>query len=216
MNRRSKNITITTIFYYYSIYLHIYIYGLFCFLFCFRLGNEAFIAKRYDVAMKHYTAAIEIDPENAVYYSNRSACYAGKQLWKESMVDSEVALLKDPSFMKAYYRLSVAQMELAMYEDAIQSLQRGLVKEPENALLIKQVRIVKAKQAQARTAAMGQRQLTDAQKKEIMDLQEQTKIYTKDLRGEQFVCYLCICCFVYVISFVCGVRCPIQDYWSAA
>jgi tetratricopeptide (TPR) repeat protein len=38
---------------------------------CVRLGNEAFIAKKYDVAMKHYTKAIELDPENAVYYSNR-------------------------------------------------------------------------------------------------------------------------------------------------
>jgi hypothetical protein len=51
-------------------------------------------------------------------------------MWKESMVDSEVALLKDPTFMKAYYRLSVAQMELALYDDAIQSLQAGLSREP--------------------------------------------------------------------------------------
>jgi chaperonin cofactor prefoldin len=51
------------------------------------------------------------------------------------------------------------------------------------------VRLVKAKQAQARSAALakaGKRQLTDAQKKEIMDLQEQTAAHTKDLRGVQY------------------------------
>lgn len=59
----------------------------------------------------------------------------------------------------------------------------------DNALLTKQVRVVKAKQAAARSAALakaGQRQLTDAQKKEIMDLQEQTNTYAKDLRSVQY------------------------------
>ena len=59
-----------------------------------------------------------------------SACYAGKQLWKESMIDAEVAIIKDKGFIKAYYRLSVAQLELGMYEDAVQTLQAGLAREP--------------------------------------------------------------------------------------
>lgn len=36
-----------------------------------RLGNDAFAAKRYDEAIKHYSEAIQQDPENPVYYSNR-------------------------------------------------------------------------------------------------------------------------------------------------
>ena len=63
-----------------------------------------------------------------------SACYAGKQMWKESLIDSEVAILKDPTFIKAYYRLSVSQMELAQFDDAIATLQTGLTKEPSNVL----------------------------------------------------------------------------------
>lgn len=40
-------------------------------MFLGRLGNEAFVEKKFDEAMTHYNAAINIDPENAVYYSNR-------------------------------------------------------------------------------------------------------------------------------------------------
>ena len=41
------------------------------FKFIVRLGNEKFGAKDYDGAIAHYNNAIQIDGENAVYYSNR-------------------------------------------------------------------------------------------------------------------------------------------------
>jgi len=152
-----------------------------------RLGNEQFVLKNYDEAIKHYTNAITLDPENAIYYSNRSACFAGKQLWKESMIDAEVSLLKDPSFIKAYYRLSIAQLELKLYDDAIQTLQTGLTKDPENDLLAKQVRIVRQKRTLAQTSSLtsNKKQLTETQKKEIVSLQDQTAIYSRDLKNVQ-------------------------------
>ena len=39
--------------------------------FTYRLGNEAFSSKKFDAAISHYTEAIRLDPENAIYYSNR-------------------------------------------------------------------------------------------------------------------------------------------------
>jgi tetratricopeptide (TPR) repeat protein len=36
-----------------------------------RLGNEAFAKQAFDEAIAHYSEAIRLDPENAVYYSNR-------------------------------------------------------------------------------------------------------------------------------------------------
>lgn len=35
------------------------------------LGNEAFAAKKYDEAITLYNQAIQLDPDNAVFYSNR-------------------------------------------------------------------------------------------------------------------------------------------------
>ena len=40
----------------------------------FRLGNEAFAMKKYDEAIAHYNEAIQLDPDNAVFYSNRRWC----------------------------------------------------------------------------------------------------------------------------------------------
>jgi hypothetical protein len=36
-----------------------------------RLGNDAFLAKKYDEAIEHYSKGLLLDPENAVFYSNR-------------------------------------------------------------------------------------------------------------------------------------------------
>jgi tetratricopeptide (TPR) repeat protein len=36
-----------------------------------RLGNDAFQAKKYEEAIQHYSKSIQVDPNNAVYYSNR-------------------------------------------------------------------------------------------------------------------------------------------------
>ena len=39
-----------------------------------RLGNDAFLAKNYELAVIHYSEAIKLDPGNAIYYSNRRYC----------------------------------------------------------------------------------------------------------------------------------------------
>ena len=43
-------------------------------------GNAAFSAKNFDEAIGFFTQGIAIDPSNHVLFSNRSACYAGKQV----------------------------------------------------------------------------------------------------------------------------------------
>jgi stress-induced-phosphoprotein 1 len=39
------------------------------------LGTKAFVAKDFDKAIEHFTAAIEETPQDHTLYSNRSACY---------------------------------------------------------------------------------------------------------------------------------------------
>merc|ERR1712166_1698450 len=49
-------------------------------------GNAAFGKGDNKAALRHYTMAINLDPSNAVYYSNRSACHlayrTGAAAWK--------------------------------------------------------------------------------------------------------------------------------------
>jgi len=44
-------------------------------------GNAAFADKNYDEAIGFFTEGIDVDPSNHVLYSNRSACYAGQQVY---------------------------------------------------------------------------------------------------------------------------------------
>ncbi|KZT26913.1 hypothetical protein NEOLEDRAFT_1042914, partial [Neolentinus lepideus HHB14362 ss-1] len=48
-------------------------------------GNKAFQAKDYDKAIELFNQAIELDPQNHVLYSNRSAANAGKRQWSKAL-----------------------------------------------------------------------------------------------------------------------------------
>lgn len=52
-------------------------------------GNKAFQAKDYDTAIDLFTKAIELDPQNHVLFSNRSAAKAGKKQWAAALEDAE-------------------------------------------------------------------------------------------------------------------------------
>ena len=52
-------------------------------------GNKAFQAKDYDTAIDLFTKAIELDSQNHVLFSNRSAAKAGKKQWAAALEDAE-------------------------------------------------------------------------------------------------------------------------------
>ncbi len=45
-------------------------------------GNAAFKLKQYKQAIKLYTEAAQLDPTCAIYFCNRSTCYANLGDWK--------------------------------------------------------------------------------------------------------------------------------------
>lgn len=47
-------------------------------------GNKAMQAGDVDKAIEFYSLAINVDEDNAILYSNRSAAYAKKGLWSEA------------------------------------------------------------------------------------------------------------------------------------
>ena len=96
------------------------------------LGNEAFKAKEYKQAVKHFSDAISWDTSNHVYFSNRSAAqiYCGK--FKSALRDALKCVQLKPQWAKGYSRLGTAQFYLQNYNAAIGALQKGLALEPTN------------------------------------------------------------------------------------
>ena len=63
-------------------------------------GNVEFKAGRYDNAIKCYDTAIEMDPEEAMYPSNRAMVYLKMKKWEEAEKDCTAALEIDPKYTK--------------------------------------------------------------------------------------------------------------------
>jgi len=115
-------------------------------------GNAAFAAKNYDEAIDCYTKAIRLDDKNHVFFSNRSASYAGKQKWTEAISDAKACIRLDPSFIKGYYRLATAQIETNELDAATQTIKQGLNIDNDNLQLAKLMRQIKSKKAAAKAA----------------------------------------------------------------
>ncbi|KAF0982283.1 hypothetical protein FDP41_011213 [Naegleria fowleri] len=89
-------------------------------------GNKFFKLKKYDRAIEEYSKAIQYDPNGAVYYSNRSACYQHVGEYRAMIRDAQQALRIDPTLAKAYFRLAKGYSELNQHSKAYSVLCRAL------------------------------------------------------------------------------------------
>uniref|UniRef100_A0AAV1UBZ7 Uncharacterized protein n=1 Tax=Peronospora matthiolae TaxID=2874970 RepID=A0AAV1UBZ7_9STRA len=87
------------------------------------LGNEEFNEKNFDKAVECYSEAIRLNPENFVYYSNRSAAYGAVAKWDLAEQDAQECVKRKPEFAKGYHRLANAQHQLGRKKEAIETLQ---------------------------------------------------------------------------------------------
>ena len=53
------------------------------------LGNTAFKEKKWEEAIGHFTKAIECNPNDHVFFSNRSASYLNNGQHEEALADAE-------------------------------------------------------------------------------------------------------------------------------
>ena len=111
-------------------------------------GNAAFSAGRYEEAITHFTAAIAVDPENHVLYSNRSACFSSLMRYQEALEDAEKVISIKPDWGKGYSRKGAALYGLHRWVDAVAAYDAGLQLDPSNEQL-------KQGRADAEAAANG-------------------------------------------------------------
>ncbi|GKY92225.1 glycerophosphocholine phosphodiesterase [Mayamaea pseudoterrestris] len=95
-------------------------------------GNVHFAKKEFQQALECYTKAIEADPTDATFYSNRSACYIHLQDPTKALQDAVICRFLKPNWPKAAYRMAIARLELGRYEDAAVAAWEGLQQDEEN------------------------------------------------------------------------------------
>ncbi|XP_028787973.1 small glutamine-rich tetratricopeptide repeat-containing protein-like [Neltuma alba] len=75
------------------------------------LGNKAMETNCYTKAAEFYSCAIAINVDNAVYYCNRGAALIKMGRFHEAVRDCCKAIILNPTYIKAYYRLGLAYSE---------------------------------------------------------------------------------------------------------
>jgi len=109
------------------------------------LGNKAFSSQKFEEAIEHYTSAIKLDPKNHVFFSNRSASHASLKQYTEAIADAKQCIKLNLTFIKGYYRLASAQLQMDDLTGATTTCKQGLNVDPGNKQLEKLLRQAKAR-----------------------------------------------------------------------
>ncbi|CAM0903120.1 unnamed protein product [Alopecurus aequalis] len=96
-------------------------------------GSEAVQRKDYFSASVFYTKAIDLDPSDAVLFSNRSLCSLRQGDGQMALQDALECRKLRPDWPKACYRHGAALLSLEDYGSACQALLDGLKLDPLNA-----------------------------------------------------------------------------------
>lgn len=91
------------------------------------------VDKDYDKAIELYTKAIEIDPQSAVYYANRSLSYLRQESFGYALNDAMSSMKSDPAYLKAYYRRAAAHMSLGKFKLALSDFELVSKRRPNDA-----------------------------------------------------------------------------------
>jgi heat shock protein 1/8 len=100
-------------------------------------GNELFKAGDYDGAIKSFTEAINAEPSNEAYYSNRSAAYLKARKFEDAIADGKKCVELKPEWAKGYSRQGAALHMKGDYALAVAIYAQGLAQDADDAVLVK-------------------------------------------------------------------------------
>ncbi|KAI8470533.1 MAG: phosphatase 5-like protein [Monoraphidium minutum] len=93
-------------------------------------ANKNFKDKHYAAAVVGYTQAIELCPENAIYWANRAAAHIRLEEYGSAMADASQAIEADADYIKAYYRRGDASFALGKFKEALKDLRTAARRAP--------------------------------------------------------------------------------------
>jgi tetratricopeptide (TPR) repeat protein len=97
-------------------------------------GNMYVGKNMYDKAIECYTEVL-LKEDNHIIYSNRSLCHFNMGNYGDAIKDAYLCIKTNPEWVKGYYRLGRALMELKDYDKAIGAFIKVLEREPENEIV---------------------------------------------------------------------------------
>mmetsp|Transcript_70721 Transcript_70721/g.183546 ORF Transcript_70721/g.183546 Transcript_70721/m.183546 type:complete len:768 (-) Transcript_70721:335-2638(-) len=100
-------------------------------------GNEAFAAGNWLEAVEQFTSAIEEDPSDQVFFSNRSAANLKLLRTADAVDDAEQCVRLAPDWVKGHSRLGAALWADRQLKEAVQAFDAGLKLDPDNEAMIK-------------------------------------------------------------------------------
>ncbi|KAJ3599934.1 hypothetical protein NHX12_033888 [Muraenolepis orangiensis] len=95
-------------------------------------GNDQMKVENFAAAVEFYSKAITLNPQNAVYYSNRAAANSKLGNYTGAVQDCELAIGIDPTYSKAYGRMGLALVSLNKHTAAVSFYQKALELDPDN------------------------------------------------------------------------------------
>lgn len=116
-------------------------------------GNAAFKKGDHALAIEMYTYATELDPNNPVFFTNRSNAYYLMKNWAKSERDARKAIKASASWEKGHYRLGMALLAQDNAKDALDAFKKACDIAPSNATFSKALAEAKASMMKGMTAA---------------------------------------------------------------
>ncbi|XP_076880881.1 small glutamine-rich tetratricopeptide repeat-containing protein alpha [Brachyhypopomus gauderio] len=120
-------------------------------------GNDQMKVENFSAAVEFYSKAIQINPQNAVYYCNRAAAYSKLGNYAGAVQDCELAIGIDPNYSKAYGRMGLALASLNKHTEAVSYYRKALELDPDNETYKSNLKIAeqKLKETASPTGGMG-------------------------------------------------------------